>query len=227
MVHGGYVAGLLFERWLEEQPGAAGAVQVTLRKPTPFDQDLGFASSPGRLCLMDRQQVLVEAEASSLELELPQPPPLSQAREAQATSPSHYDGRGVHPVCFGCGSQREPGDALRIFVGPCEVAGRALVAAPWRPGAGFADGAAEVPPRYVLAALDCPGAFAYIARDKRAGLLGRIVFEQYRPVAAEEEYIVVGFQLGEQGRKLFAGTALFDADGQPYAAARATWFGKG
>ena len=31
----------------------------------------------------------------------------------------------------------------------------------------------EVLPRYVLGALDCPGAFAFIAEGKRAGLLGR------------------------------------------------------
>ena len=35
--------------------------------------------------------------------------------------------------------------------------------------------------------------------------------------------MVVGWPLGEDGRKLYAGTALFTADGELLARARATW----
>jgi hypothetical protein len=38
-----------------------------------------------------------------------------------------------------------------------------------------------------------------------------------------EECVVVGWPLGEEGRKLFAGTALLGADGEPLAAARQVW----
>ena len=66
---------------------------------------------------------------------------------------------------------------------------------------------------------------AYIADGTRAGLLGRIVFEQFAPVRAEVDHVVTGWQIEVDGRKMLAGTALADAEGTILAAARATWFG--
>ena len=56
-------------------------------------------------------------------------------------------------------------------------------------------------------------------------MLGRIRFEQYWPVRAELEHRVLGWQIGEEGKKLLAGTALIDPAGQICAVASATWFG--
>jgi hypothetical protein len=216
--HGGYVAGLFAERM-------PGCVQVTLRRPIPLDERLQLVESEGgKLALFAGEALIADAEPAVLELEVPRPPTLEQAVAAEAGSPSHRGERGVHPICFGCGQARTPGDALRIFVGPCEVDGKPLVAGGFRPGASFAGPDGVVPRLYVLAALDCPGAFAFIAGDVRAGLLGRIVFESYREVRADADYIVTGWQVGSEGRKLFAGTALFDARGELCAAARAVWF---
>jgi hypothetical protein len=77
---------------------------------------------------------------------------------------------------------------------------------------------------YALAALDCAGAFAFIVDGVRAGLLGRIVLAMHREVRAEQELIVTGWQIGRDGKKLLAGTALFTADGELCASAKATWF---
>jgi hypothetical protein len=218
MGHGGYVAGLLARR-------IKGAVQITLRRPTPLDAPLsiGEAGEEG-FELRNGDEVIAAAEPSHLELEVPRPPTVDEARAAEAGSPSHYNGTGVHPTCFGCGNRRPDGDGLRIFVGPLEVDGRPQVAGVWRPGPELADADGTVDPQWVLAALDCPGAFAFIATGLRAGLLGRIVFEQFAPVVAADEHVVTGWQIGEDGRKLFAGTALFAADGTLLAAAKATWF---
>jgi hypothetical protein len=38
-----------------------------------------------------------------------------------------------------------------------------------------------------------------------------------------EQCVVVAWPLGEDGRKLHAGTALLSADGEPLAVARQTW----
>ena len=38
-----------------------------------------------------------------------------------------------------------------------------------------------------------------------------------------EQCVVVGWPLGEDGRKLFAGTALLGADGETLATARQVW----
>ncbi|MDH5674286.1 MAG: GFA family protein [Myxococcales bacterium] len=218
MGHGGYVSGLFADRM-------GGTIEVTLRKPTPLDQPLQMnAVDGGRFALQDGETLIADARPATLDLQVPPAPNLAQAKEAEAGSPSLVEGRGAHPICFGCGSQRAVGDALRIFVGPCEVEGHAMVAGGFHPVAGFGEADGLLPRRYVLAALDCPGAFAFIVDRQRAGLLGRIVFEQYRPVPVERDYIVTAWQIGRDGRKLFAGSALFEADGQLCAAARATWF---
>jgi hypothetical protein len=218
MGHGGYVAGLFASR-------TKGALQVTLRRPTPLDTPLDLVElGDGRLELRHHDELVADAEPATLSIDIPRPPTLEQARAAEADSPAHYDGRGVHPTCFGCGNRRDEDDALRIFAGPVEVDGHAQVAAHWRPGDAFAGADGTVDRHWVLAALDCPGAFAFMITGGRAGLLGRIVFDQYGEVRADADHIVTGWQIGGEGRKLFAGTALFDADGDVLAAARATWF---
>jgi hypothetical protein len=219
MGHGGYVAGLFAQR-------TPGAVQVTLRRPTPLDQPVELVDlGEGRWSLRTGEEVIAESEPSTLEIEVPPPPTIDAARAAEAGSPSFYnDGMGVHPTCFGCGNRREEGDGLRVFVGPVEVDGHRQVAGTWTPAPAFVGDDGLVDTQWVLAALDCPGAFAFIAEDTRAGLLGRIVFEQYGPVRGDATYVVTGWQAGQDGRKLFAGTALFDGEGTLLAAAKATWF---
>ena len=221
MGHGGYVAGLLATR-------TKGAVQVTLRRPTPLDvalelDDLG----DGRFGIRHGDELVAESEPSTLEIDVPRPPSYDEALAAEAGSPSHYDERGVHPICFGCGKLQEPGEGLRIFAGPVEIDGRPQVAGVWRPGPQLAEADGSVDAHWVLSALDCPGAVAFIAREVGAGLLGRIVFEQYGEVRADADHVVTGWQIGGEGRKLFAGTALFDRSLNLLAAARATWFQRG
>ena len=227
MGHGGYVSGLL----VDAVGGATTApVQVTLRKPVPLDTDLDLVTLDSGAVELRRDDELI-AEATALagdtvirDLDVPPGPALEAARTATADSPSLYDGgRGVHPICFGCGNVRSDNEGLEVFAGPLVVDGRTQVAGPWRPGSDerTTDG-------WILAALDCPGAFAFISQGTRAGLLGRIVFQRLDGGASIDptlDHVVTGWQIGVDGRKMFAGTALFDADGRLRAAAKATWFG--
>lgn len=216
--HGGYVAGLL-ARCIE------GGSQVTLRRPTPCGVPLVVEEvGEGRWILRDGDDVLAEAEPASLDLDVPPVPAVGAAREAEARSPSRWDERGVHPICFGCSLSRDDDEGLEVAVGPLEVDGHEEVAAVWRPPARLAGPDGAVDARWVLAALDCPGAMAYIARDRFAGLLGRIVYEQTGRVEPDVDHVVLGWQIGEDGRKLFAGTALATADGTVLAMSRQTWF---
>ncbi len=218
MGHGGYVGGLL-ARQIE------GAAQVTLRQPTPIGVELEIVDcGADRWELRSGEQLLVEATPGDLDLSVPTPPDIATARAAEKDSPSHWDERGVHPICFGCGLARDDDFGLEIAVGPVTVDGVDQVAAVWRPRAEHGDDAGVVDPQWVLAALDCPGAMAYIAAGERAGLLGRIVFEQFAPVQAGVDHVVTGWQIGVDGRKMLAGTALADAEGNVLAAAKATWF---
>lgn len=225
MGHGGYVAGLLAREVLRARDGA---VQITLRRPTPVDHELEVLDAgTDRWELRDGDDLIAEAEPSTLDLEIPPVPGVDDARAAEAGSPSRWEGRGVHPVCLGCGLARTDDEGLEIGVGPLVVDGHEQVAAAWRPKQAHAGRDGTVDPLWVLAALDCPGAMAFIARGTSAGLLGRIVFEQRAPVTLAEDHVVLGWQIGTEGRKLFAGTALASAEGRVLAAARATWFGRG
>ncbi len=218
MGHGGYVAGLLARH-------VDGAVQVTLRRATPVGVELAVeAGDDGAVRLLHDGELIAEAEPATLELEVPPVPSVEDARAAEAGSPSHWNELGVHPICLGCGLARDDDDGLGLAVGPLEVDGHEQVAAVWRPTEAMCGPDGVVDPLWVLAALDCPGAMAYIARGTFAGLLGRIVFEQTGRVEPGVDHVVTGWQIDRDGRKLFAGTALASADGTVLARARATWF---
>jgi hypothetical protein len=217
--HGGYVAGLFFN-------GEREGLQVTLRRPAPLDRPLTLTCSGLRTELRDGTAVIADAEAAVLDLDVPEPPTIQASRAAETGSPSRYNDRGVHPTCFGCGLHRTDDEGLRIAAGPVEVGGIAQVAAAWTPRPTHAEAGTNgvVRPHIVAAALDCPGAFAYTAHGERAGLLGGFVLAQYAPVLVEEQHVVTGWRVGVEGRKLFAGTALFSSGGALLAAAKATWF---
>jgi hypothetical protein len=89
------------------------------------------------------------------------------------------------------------------------------VAAPWTPRESRAE--------LVWAALDCPGAFAVGLPGRGEVVLGRLAARIDRVPEAGEACVVVGWPLGEDGRKLYAGTALFTAGGELLARAHATW----
>ncbi len=218
MGHGGYVAGI-FARHVD------GAVQVTLRRATPVGVDLTIeVSDDGTVVLSHDGELVAEAEPAVLDLDVPPVPGIDAARAAEAGSPSYWNEIGVHPICLGCGLARDDDEGLGIAVGPLEVDGQEQVAAVWRPTPAMAAADGTVDPQWVLAALDCPGAMAFIARGTFAGLLGRITFEQTAPAHVGVDHVVTGWQIDRDGRKLFAGTALATADGTVLARARATWF---
>jgi hypothetical protein len=203
--NGGYTCGVLAS--FVDAP----AVEVTLRLPPPLERPLAVERRDGRPVLLDGAALVAEAVPA-------QPPgdaPGAVEWEEAAEAAERYPGFAAHPFpeCFVCGPAREEGDGLRVFAGP--VAGReGLVAAPWR--------AAEVQVEVVWAAIDCPGAFAAGAVAREAAL-GRMTAAVYRLPGEGEACVTVGWPLGEEGRKLFAGTALFGADGALLAASRQTW----
>lgn len=208
--NGGYVSGLL-----AEELGAC--VEVTLRAPPPLDRPLTLEGGDP-LRLLDGETLVAEARTGTLELEPPAPPSFDAARGYEARYAGH---RGhAFPRCFVCGPQRVAGDGLRIFAGPSED--HRLVAATWTPDASLssADGT-KVRPRYVWAALDCPGYFGAV--EGAAALLGRMTADLRADVLPGQPHVVVGWKLGEEGRKRFAGTAIFDRSGRCLAKAKQVW----
>jgi hypothetical protein len=136
---------------------------------------------------------------------------LSEAEEAS----KRYAGYEHHayPTCFTCGPERD--DGLGIFAGAVE--GReGVVAAPWTP-------APDVRAEIVWAALDCPSGWAVDDFQREGVLLGRMAASIHERPEPSEAHVVVGWRIGEEGRKRFAGSALYTADGDLVAHSRSTW----
>jgi hypothetical protein len=202
--NGGYAAGLLAEH--VEAP----TVEVTLRLPPPLERPLRFQRSDDHVLLLDGADVVAEARPAELELE---PPRVTKA-EAEAGARRHVRlGNEVFLECFSCGVRPE-GDGLAIHAG--EVPGRDRVhAAPWT--------AHEASEPVIWAAIDCVGAYSVGAPGRGDSVLGRMTARIERLPVEGEQCVVLGWPLGEDRRKLFAGTALLGADGRPVAVARQVW----
>lgn len=227
--NGGYVAGLLARALLDRDPGAR-AVEVTLRAALPLDRPLQVVDTPeGGVRLEDDGRLLAEAVATTLDLELPPAPSLDEARAAGVTGRMRSAAGIANPYlhCFGCGVARDPHDGLRIA--PSPVGDDAVVASDWTPDPAFADAQGRVLDEFVWTALDCPAGVAWGYRldgleEASALLTGRITLAITGEVRAGEPCILAGWPMEREGRKLYAGTALFDADGRVLAYSRQLWF---
>ena len=189
----------------------ADEVEVTLRLPPPLGRPLQVRTDDGSAVLLDGDEVVAEARAAPLEVEVPAPVTIAEAEDA--TTRFVAIGSPLFQECFVCGT-REDGDGLGVHAGA--VASRApLLASPWT--------ASEPSRAVVWAAIDCPGAYAVGVAGRGEIVLGRMTARVDRVPEPGERCVAVAWPIGEEGRKLFAGTALFAADGQLLAAARQVW----
>lgn len=229
--NGGYVSGALAERLTQGQslPQQAAA-EVTLRAPVPLDQTLEVVRDSDGLRVLDAQRVIAEARLSTLTLDVPEPPSWDEALAVRDNSVALRVGPhpilpgqriGAHPLCFCCGAEVAPDAGLHVYAAP--VPGRDLVAAAWEAPPEFASGDGSLPLPIVCTALDCPGQFAWYAKGLQFALLGRMTPRMERPVRLDERCVVIGWTIGQEGRKHFAGTALFDAQGELCAYAKSVW----
>jgi hypothetical protein len=203
--NGGYACGSLADY------ADADEVEVTLRRPPPLGRRLAVGRAGSAVLLLDGDEVVAEARPAAVKLEAPDPVPVAEAEDAAAR---HVPvGNPVFRECFVCGV-RDEADGLGIYAGA--VAGREpLLAAPWTP--------TESSAPIVWAAIDCPGAYAVGAAGRGEIVLGRMTARVSRVPDPGERCVVASWPLGEDGRKLFAGTALFDEHGEVLALARQVW----
>jgi hypothetical protein len=186
--------------------------EVTLRRPPPLDSPLAVVRADDRVQIRDGETLVAEARPLEWELDVPDPVPVDEAERARKRFTGFH--RHAYSTCFTCGPDRS--DGLAIFAGP--VDGREAVAAPWLPPDG------EIPDEIVWAALDCPGGWAVDEFGREGVLLGRLAARIVTPVTGGETFVVMGWPAGEpEGRKRYAGSALFTADGELVACARSTW----
>ena len=199
--NGGYTCGRIAHEY-------GGIVDVMLRVPPPLDTPLE-ADPDGHVRFEDTVVALVEP--TELDLEPPAPVSFDDAVAAQRP-----DLGSPFPECFVCGHARGD-DGLHIHAGP--VPGRDVYAAPWV----VAEDA--VGPEFVWAVLDCPGAYATGAVGRGWCVLGKLAARIDRVPQAGERCVVVAWNLGSEGRKYFAGTAVFTDAGELLGIGRATWIG--
>ena len=205
--NGGYACGLVAGL-------VGGRAEVTLRRPPPLDVPLAVEREDGgRVRVLDGDTVVAEVErVGAFSLDVPEPVSVVEAAEASRG----YAGFRAHAyeTCFVCGPARD--DGLGVYPGP--VAGREVVAAPWTP-----PGSGPVDRLLVWAALDFPSGWAVDEFSREGVLLGRLAAEIVAPVEGGEPHVVLGWPVGVDGRKRFAGSAVFSADGSVRAFARSTW----
>jgi hypothetical protein len=203
--NGGYACGRL-AAFLD-----ACEVEVTLRLPPPLGRPLEVRRDGEIAQLLDGPAVVAEARPSTLELDVPAPVSLEDARSGRERH--RRLGEPVFAECFVCGV-REEGDGLGVYAGA--VPGREpLHASPVT----FPESTPEV----VWAAIDCPGAYAVGIEGRGSVVLGRMTARIERVPEVGETCIAAAWPLGQDGRKLFAGTALFGEDGELLGIARQTW----
>lgn len=193
--NGGVTCGLLAQ--------ATGLDEVTLRQPPPLGVELRIEDGS----LLHGDTLVATAAPGSVTVTPPPPVALSEAALATAS----YGGWKDHPfpTCFVCGPQNF--DGLRLFPGPLR---EGVVAAPWIP--------ADQDPVMVWAALDCPSGWSHDLPG-RPMVLGRMSCRIDALPKHGDDHVVLGWRVGEEGRKAYTGSALFTADGDVLAVAQQTW----
>ena len=196
--NGGYTCGLLAEQVGEP-------AEVTLRSPPPLDTPLRFDGAR----LWSEETLVAAAHRTHVQLDVPPPVAFDAAERASRNYPG-FD-QHEYATCFVCGPDRD--DGLGLFAGA--VDGTKVFAAPWV----VPDDVSRV---LVWAALDCPGAIG-VGWDGRGNwLLGRMAAEVHDVPEPGERCVVVAWPIGHEGRKGFAGTALYRGD-ELLACAKQTW----
>ena len=233
--NGGYVCGVFGGLLTGGRYDLEGqrAAEVTLRAPIPLDQPIAVRRDGETLTAHHGETLLVEATLSDLQLNVPAPASYEQALAVREHSASLQvrlhpwlgeQRKGFHPICVCCGAELAPEDGLHVY--PAHVPELAQVAAAWSCHPAFADADGRVPPELIITALDCPGQFAWLAEGTRTGLLGRLTARVEHQVRAGDRCVVIGWTLGNEGRKFYSGTALFNERGTLCAYAKAVWIGR-
>jgi hypothetical protein len=213
--NGGYSCGVL-ARFVDSH-----SAEVTLRLPPPLDHPMEVERvDRGKALLRDGDSLVAEAEASDdFELAVPDPVGIEEAAAARHDSPLHQ--RHPFPGCFVCGPARARGDGLGVVCGPI---GSDLVASPWEVDDSVPIEDSEVAAEIVWAVLDCPGGLSgMLVPDVGTCMLGRLAARIHEPIEPGRTYVAIGWPIGHEGRKVHAGSAIFSADGDLLADARATW----
>jgi hypothetical protein len=215
--NGGYTCGMLGKH-------IRGPATVRLNIPPPLNMEMDIRRTEDCLKLYSGEDMVASARPTVIDIEIPSPPDFKGAIAASRRFrwfDSHF-----YPGCFVCGPAREKGDGLRIFAGPVDSSDgpEGLVAANWTPDDSLADSTGCIADEFIWAALDCPGAYSFAEPADGTILLGELAVSIKDKVSPGEECVLIGWEIKQEGRKHFTGTALFNEPGRCCAVGYATWF---
>lgn len=216
--NGGYACGIVANC-------ADGPVTVKLRRPPPLDAPM-TVEQYGEGTLRVWYEGALVAETTPAPPAQEHLPGLISMDEVQAVmTRARYFEDPYFPDCFVCGTNRSPGDGLRIFPGP--MPGRPIWAAPWTPDRSVAGPENTVRPEVIWAALDCPSGIAAgegtdLEQDT-AIVLGQMTATLSVLPVPGDRCQVIAWPAGRDGRKLTAGSALLGPGGEMLAIATAIW----
>ncbi|HYQ33099.1 MAG TPA: hypothetical protein VEQ83_07785 [Lapillicoccus sp.] len=230
--NGGWTAGALAAAIPHDCPDNRArswpTIRVALRQPPPLDTPMTVSEDDGSTVATVGGAVVARATVVEGRPVTVEPVSAAEARAASAS----YPGLTSHPfpTCFACGTGRGEGDGLRIFPGQTgDGPDGALVAATWTPHPSLHEDwhtyVDEVPRASVAttwAALDCIGGWAGDLTE-RLMVLGRMTARVDDLPVIGEPHVVVGEGRGQDGRKTFTASTLYDADGRVVATAEHTW----
>lgn len=208
--NGGYSAGLI-------AANVPFFPEVTLRLPPPLNLPMQLIYNEKNAILKQEDQVIAEAKVTDFQLNTPAAISYAQAISAAKLAKPYQ--QSTFNNCFVCGASRKEGDGLKLYPGAINDT---TVAAPWVPFLALGNEHGVVETEYIWAALDCPGAWA-VQDESELFLLGRMSVEEIIPIKTGQKYIVQGWVIGKEGRKIWSGTAIYDEVGKVCAKAKATW----
>ena len=218
--NGGYVGGVMAGRFTERSAATARSRSPCARR---FRSTAAAGRARGRRADAARRRHADLRGARRLG-DAPEPPPAPtdwddvMRRGEDGGSPEDSD----FTWCVVCGRKRGVGDGLRVFGTSGPQPGYSLSC--YLPHANHADGEGRIRPEFVWGTLDCPGAFAaQDIDDMRPALTGRMTARVIEPPKVGERCAVVGWKIGEEGRKLYSGTALYTESGRLCAIGTCTW----
>ena len=224
--NGGYVGGL-FSRTID--PSGRGNVEVTLRSPIPLDNSMQVNRfEDGTATISDGETLIAQVKSVDWEMEVPAPPDWNDVRAVASKSLAFGSNlndllpgrKGFHPICFCCGVEHDTG--LQVCVAPTGD----QVAAIWETKKSWGASDGLLPVEFLWTAMDCPGQFAYMEKGIRTGMLGRITAAITERPKAGETLLVTAWTILVEGKKHFAGAAIFDKTGKLYCKAKTVWIGR-
>lgn len=219
--NGGYVGGKLAEAYARAY-GPTDAVEITFRAPTPIERKMRLVRASDVLRLLDGETLICEARAGSVAHLEPPPAPSDWNEVMHRGDVGGSGGDSEFATCLVCGRGRAVGDGLRVLGTGGPQKGYSLSC--YLPHANHADALGHIKPEFVWGTLDCPGAYAaQDPEDMRPALTGRMTAKIIEPPKVGERCAVVGWKTGEEGRKLYSGTALYTESGRLCALATCTW----